>query len=109
MEIIFLENFEGIASFSSSSRVAVKKPAAILTLDVLRFLFPFLNCFGCDVLRFGFLLGVCQVYWICGWSGIPKLPSRFGDLLGRHSELSIQRVFLSGVTQGMLYCSSIEF
>lgn len=49
-------------------------------------------------------------------SGIPKLPSRFGDLLGRHAELSVQkknhhssRVFLRGVTQGMLYCSSREF
>ena len=49
-------------------------------------------------------------------SGIPKLPPRFGNLLERHAELSVQkqnhhssRVFLRGVTQGMLYCSSSEF
>lgn len=116
LEIIFLENFEGTASFSFSSRVAIKKPAVILTLDVLRFLFPVLNCFGCDVLRCSFLFGVCQVFGSVVGLGSPSsllgsviCQEDMQNLAYKSKIITLPRVFLSGVTQGMLYCSSSEF
>lgn len=116
LEIIFLENFEGNASFSFSSRVAIKKPAVILTLDVLRFLFPVLNCFGCDVLRCSFLFGVCQVFGSVVGLGSPSsllgsviCQEDMQNLAYKSKIITLPRVFLSGVTQGMLYCSSSEF